>query len=87
MFPHQSRRPMRKGFQPLDKAPRQAQRNPFLFGAPRQPEQQPSNIQTVMNMFRDAEGNMDLGKMLHTAEQINDVYKQVSPMVMKFWKK
>jgi len=89
MFPNRPRRPMGPPMRTGNRGFQQPQRNPFFFGnSVRQSEQQtPSNIQAVMNMFKDEEGNMDIGKLLHTAEQLNDVYRQVSPMITKFRKK
>ncbi|MGY0694208.1 YppG family protein [Virgibacillus sp. FSP13] len=73
MFPGGPRRPMPRN--PLLPPPRQMQRK------------QAPNRQNLIAMFQTADGNLDIEKISSTARQINDVYKQVSPMVAKFIKK
>ncbi|MFD1363373.1 YppG family protein [Lentibacillus salinarum] len=57
---------------------------------PRPPMQQPpkpSATQSILNQFRDAEGNLDMDKITTTAQQVGQLYGQVSPLITKFIKR
>ncbi|ALX47277.1 YppG family protein [Lentibacillus amyloliquefaciens] len=58
--------------------------------SPRQPvhiSNQPSQGQKLINQFRDPEGNLDIDKITATAQQIGELYGQVSPLITKFMKR
>jgi len=86
MFPNRPMRPMGPG----NRRPSRPMRDPFLFGSPpreRRGNNQNSNLRNVMSAFQTEDGNIDLEKIMGTANQINGIYKQVSPMLSKFIKK
>jgi len=86
MFPNRPMRPMGPG----NRRPARPMRDPFLFGGPpreRRGNKQNSNLRNVMSAFQTEDGNIDLDKIMGTANQINGIYKQVSPMLSKFIKK
>ena len=86
MFPNRPMPPMRPGY----RRPSRPMRDPFIFGGPprqRRGYKQNSNIKNVMSAFQTEDGNIDLEKIMGTANQINGIYKQVSPMISKFIKK
>lgn len=71
MFPErQSRRPM----------------SPYPLFPPHRPMPSQQNITkaNVMALLQDADGNFDLEKITTTAQQINQIYSQVSPMISRF---
>ncbi|MFC2946834.1 YppG family protein [Virgibacillus sediminis] len=41
----------------------------------------------IIAMFQDEEGNIDLNKIEKTARQINEIYSQVSPIILRFIKR
>lgn len=49
--------------------------------------QQNPMIRNVMSMLQDADGNIDLEKIATTAQQINYIYSQVTPIISKFKRK
>lgn len=73
MFPERPRRPM-----PLFPTAR------FRQPMPVRPSSSKSNL---LSMFRDPEGKWDIDKVSQTAQQINQLYGQVSPLITKFIKK
>ena len=59
-------------------------KRPSLFPA-RYPTQRQGNTKgNVLNMFQDADGNLDFQRIQTTVKQINDIYNQVSPIFSKF---
>ncbi|MFD2761715.1 YppG family protein [Lentibacillus juripiscarius] len=77
MYPDRPRRPM-----PPPRPPHPP------MGRPRPPMQQQSPVkQNLINQFRDSEGNLDIDKITHTAQQVGKLYSQVSPLFSKFKKK
>lgn len=72
MNPFGPRRPM---------SPYQA---PRFRQSPRRPGPSKSNLFSV---FRNPEGKMDFEKVKETAQQVNQLYSQVSPLIAKFIKK
>ncbi|RKQ29662.1 YppG family protein [Oceanobacillus halophilus] len=83
MFPERQQKPA----SPPRRIPPHSQRDPFLFGPPSRQRQQPSNIQALIRMFQTPDGEMDIDKIMGTAQQINGLYQQVSPMISKFIKR
>ena len=73
MFPGPRRRPAA----PYSSAPRRG---------PVRGSQQPPRA-GFLSLFRDKEGNMDLAKITTTAQQLNSIYGQVSPLISRFMKR
>ncbi|ASK63770.1 hypothetical protein CFK37_17200 [Virgibacillus phasianinus] len=73
MFPDRirQRRPM-PPFSP-------ARNRPYSHGRP--------SKTNLLSAFRGADGKFDLNKISETAQQMNSIYKQVSPYITKFIKK
>ncbi|RYG71442.1 hypothetical protein EU245_14155 [Lentibacillus lipolyticus] len=76
MFPVRPRRPTPPPHPPMGR-PR----------PPMPPQQQTPVKQNLINQFRDSEGNLDIDKITHTAQQVGKLYSQVSPLFTKFMKK
>ncbi|SET67600.1 YppG-like protein [Oceanobacillus limi] len=74
MFPGRPGRPM-------PPYPPMPPRRPPILG-----QQQP-NRPNIMSFFQDNDGNMDLEKVTKTAQQINSLYGQVSPLISQFFKR
>ena len=49
--------------------------------------QQQGQMQALMGMFQTEDGNWDVEKIISTAQQVNGVYKQVSPLITQFFNK
>ena len=72
MFPGGPRRPM----------------PPYLPTGFRQPQGRPvSSKSNLFAMFRNPEGKWDFDKVKETAQQMNQLYSQVSPLITRFIKK
>ncbi|WP_338472369.1 YppG family protein [Niallia sp. XMNu-256] len=50
------------------------------------PRQQPKRL-NILSQFYDAEGKLDIEKMTKTAEDIKQIYSQISPIFSKLVKK
>lgn len=48
---------------------------------------QPQGKSNLFSMFRNPEGKLDFDKVKETAQQMNQLYSQVSPLITKFIKK
>lgn len=48
---------------------------------------QTSNKHKLINQFRDSEGNLDINKITATAQQVGQLYEQVSPLIAKLKKR
>ncbi|WP_085991553.1 YppG family protein [Oceanobacillus senegalensis] len=88
MFPERPRRPAR----PIRPAPPRPKHDPFQLRPRHKKQMEPkqgqlSNVRHLLAMFQTSDGNIDMEKLMGTAGQINDLYKQVSPMISKFIKK
>lgn len=53
----------------------------------RQQQIRPSNKSNLQSMFRNPEGKLDFDKITKTAQQMNQLYSQVSPLITRFIKK
>ncbi|WP_156288610.1 YppG family protein [Oceanobacillus salinisoli] len=87
MFPTGRPRGPARPTRPMHQTPPRPPRDPFMFGGPGRPvqgQQQNSGIQNVLSMFQSPDGNLDFEKVIGTAQQINGIYKQVSPMISRF---
>jgi len=98
--PFQRPRP-RPNFPFQGAGPQQPQQNPFQamknFLPNNQQGQAPDNPPAeqqnnpasngLMGMFQTPEGNLDFEKIISTAQQMNGIYKQVSPLLSSFLKK
>ena len=73
MFPGPRRRPAA----PYSSVPRRR---------PVRRSQQPPKA-GFLSLFQDQEGNMDLAKITATAQQLNSIYGQVSPLISRFMKR
>ncbi|MUK90416.1 hypothetical protein GMD78_18820 [Ornithinibacillus sp. L9] len=60
---------------------------PMPPGRPPFPGQQQSNRPNLLSLFQDPDGNLDLEKISTTAQQINSIYGQVSPLISQFFKR
>ncbi len=64
--------------------------NPFFHGPyPPQPPQQTqqSNRPNFLALFQDENGQMDVEKLMGTAQQVGNLYSQVSPLISQFIKR
>lgn len=73
MFPGRPRRPM----PPYP----QARARQAIHG------RNPSPKSNVMAMFRNPEGKLDFSKITETAQQMNDIYGQIKPLIATFKRK
>ncbi|GGB57150.1 hypothetical protein F3157_13760 [Virgibacillus dakarensis] len=55
--------------------------SPFGFGPGPMQRQQMQNRPGLLSMFQTPDGNFDFEKISSTAKQVNDIYRQVSPMI------
>ncbi|HLR80115.1 MAG TPA: YppG family protein [Bacillota bacterium] len=67
-------------------------RRPFPPHRPMPPRRLPyggsqSPTSNLMSMFKTSEGKMDFEKITTTAQQINKLYQEFSPMISQFLKK
>ncbi|MGM8215284.1 YppG family protein [Bacillaceae bacterium W0354] len=74
MFPG---RPPRPPFPPPFKAPRP----PMPYSGP--PSQKQTNL---LSLFQDENGQLDIDKVMGTAQQVGKIYGQVSPLLSKLKK-
>ncbi|SFA85276.1 YppG-like protein [Lentibacillus halodurans] len=56
-------------------------------GPPMRGRQQQTPGKNILNQFRDSEGNLDIDKITTTAQQVGQLYGQVSPLLSKFIKR
>ncbi|QKY68847.1 YppG family protein [Lentibacillus sp. CBA3610] len=69
---------------PPMRPPRQPMHPPQV---PMQRPRQQSPGQNILNQFRDTDGNIDIDKITTTAQQVGQLYGQVSPLITKFMKR
>lgn len=87
MFPGRPPRPPRP---PYMYPPRPPMGN--VHGRPPIPGTFPGHVQekpktNVLTLFQTPDGNIDFAKIMNTAQQINKIYGEVSPLISKFFKK
>ncbi|GAB4072195.1 hypothetical protein GCM10028778_01730 [Barrientosiimonas marina] len=66
---------------------------PMPHGAMHKPEppvpypSKPSTTQLILKQFQDQDGNMDIDKITTVAQQVGQLYGQISPLITKFTKR
>jgi hypothetical protein len=73
-----------QALQSLFQGNQQNQQQPNASQPSGNPSQQQGQMQALMGMFQTEDGNWDIEKIISTAQQVNGVYKQVSPLITQF---